>query len=359
VSAGTAEKGFDDILAMKVGSVYGTAVQGVAGDQVHFLTFQRPKGIQKVKNDILTGSGFRKRDRQGNKLYSPGFSMYGRWRGGLDLLEALFAGSDALTAINNSDPTQVGSTHLMVPQDNIVGAFATLALWDPRRSIVMEWPSWKPMEIVYEVQSNGFVTVRTNGPADNYLNTGTVNTTTSMASVSAPTPLDEMMATDSKFRINAQGGSALADGDKMPITGLRITQRWGFQATPDGATWPLIPEPLRTGRPEYEIELTFERLEDTAREDELLGDTVLKADFVVTGDLLTNGDAGQNHELRKYFPELVVDNIDDNVQGGEVVGYTVRYRAEFEASAAPSGMPSGVLVPCTEMDNELTTALVS
>ncbi len=349
------EIGYQGKAVLAKETTYGTAVQGGADSAFPFTSFQDGKSPQFVENNGVRGSGHRRLMTPGTKLFTPGWSQDAFPAAGLPLAFALLCGDDDETIVQNSSPATVGADHKFVMQGNNKGFSATLARKLTGVNTVKEFPGFKVGRIELTISAGGQVQVTISGSAQNLVNTGTTNTTSSIDSATFDAPLELMMYHNMTVWLADQDGSAFADGDKIHVEQLTFAWERGYKVVP-GATSQLVREPVSSGwfATEFSIQLPFE--DDLQPETDMLAGTAKRARVQVSGSLLTNGDAGQNNELNIYLPALLYTQDQDDVGGPEAVAPSLAFDVG-EAETAPNDMNSEV-VPHVIIRNELSTAYV-
>lgn len=350
-----AEIGYEGKVVLAKETTYGTAVQGGADDAVPILSFQDGKNPNFVEDNNIRGSAFRKLMAAGTKLFNPGFSQDAFPAAGLPLALGLLCGDDDVSVVEATGPVTVGGDHKFVPQTRNIGYSGTLARKLTGINTVKEFPGWKPQRIELSISAGGQLGFTVSGPAQNLINTGTTNTTSSIDSATFDAPLSRLMYSGMIVWYADQDGIAFADGDKLHVDQVNFAWERGYKIDP-AANSQLIREPVPSGFFLTEFSIVLPLAEDLQPETDMLAATAKRCKVQLTGPLLTGGDAGQNNEINLYLPALLPITNPDDVSGPEAVSPTVTFDVG-EADTAPNDMNSEI-APHVVVRNELSTAYV-
>jgi hypothetical protein len=173
---------------------------------------------------------------------------------------------------------------------------------------------------------------------------GSVNTFAQVDTVTLEDAKRVVVKPTDKFRINAQAGDALADGDKLDIVSLEIDYQRQLEHVREirNAASSVNGQPRSSGNPPFSATLTvtFRNCGDSAYAyfAAQLAGTEYKADLTVTGDQI--GSTGVYYSIVRSFPRLKILQFPQHPlsQPGDNP-LTVVFEA-LAASANPTGMIS-------------------
>lgn len=351
------EIGYQGEVVLSAESVWGTAVQAGADEKFPFKSFQDGKDIQYVDDENTYGSPIQRLGAQGTKMFNAGFSGDAFFAAGLPLALGILAGDDTITAVNNSDPTQVGSDHLFVPQDSNVGFSGTLARKLKGVNGVKEFPGWKPSRIELTISQGGELQLTVRGTAQNLINTGTTNDVASIEAATIDDPIELIMYAGMTVWLADQDGNAFADGDKLHVEQLSWAWERGYKTVP-AASSQLIREQVPSGWFNTEFSLTLPFETDLAHETDLLNGQAKRCKVLFSGSQLTNGDAGQNNEINLYLPALRIRQHQDDPGGPDAVAQSLTFKVG-DADATTYNDMNSQSKPHVVVRNEFQSAYVS
>lgn len=350
------EIGYEGEVVLVKETTWGTAVQGGADSKFPFRSFQDGKNIEFVENANMFGSPVMRLSKQSTKKFTPGFSGDAFYAAGLPLALAIIAGSDAITAVNNSTPAQVGSDHLFVPQRSNLGKSATLARKLKGINAVKEFPGFKPGSVELSMSQGGQLQLTVSGPAKNLINTGTTNDVASIEAATIDAPVELIMYAGMTVWLADQDGAAFQDSDKLHVDTIRWMWQRGYKIDA-AASSQLIREPVPSGFFSTEFSLQLPLEEDLSHETDLLNGQPKRAKVQFSGSQLTSGDAGQNNEINLYLPALLIREDNDDVGGPEAVAPSLTLEVG-EADATTYNDMNGESLPHAVVRNEKVTAYV-
>lgn len=176
--------------------------------------------------------------------------------------------------------------------------------------------------------------------ANNLISNSAVNTLGTFANVTYRDQKNRVLFNQKVYRLNAQSGSALADGDKIYPTEFELTaDRKITGVYGAGDVFDTIDEPTNDGIPEVKLKLTFPRYTADTYFTEWDSNTAKKMDMIFTG-LLISGTSYR--KLSLWFPHLKYATV-DAPERREIIQNTVDFNC-LSADAAPSGM-TGITKP--------------
>jgi hypothetical protein len=178
---------------------------------------------------------------------------------------------------------------------------------------------------------------------DSIKSASTTNTHTTLETVTLEDSKRVVVKPSDKFRINAQAGGALADGDKIDVVSLDISFERTLEHVREirNATGSTNGEPRQSGNPVFvaTIVATFRNLGDAAFAyfAAQLAGTEYKADLHVTGDTI----GGSNkYSIIRSWPRLKIISFPQYALGSPGENpFTVTFEA-LVAASNPTGMIS-------------------
>lgn len=230
------------------------------------------------------------------------------------------------------------------PSTNKTGLYATLVQdLTHTAALVQEVPGLKVTGFKITTEAMGRLKVAFPFIGDTVKVDSTINTATQVTALTFPTQGLRAYLDDAKFRINAQGGGALAAADEYIISNLTVTFDQPMDVRHVGGQTTII-EPEETGFPSVTIEAEFGRM-DGDSDDFLAGHkagTLYKADLDIVGPAI--GTLATTYELMFQFPNLFVSAYNPgNASGAGQVIPSATFKA-LSTTTAPTGM-TGVTAP--------------
>lgn len=336
--------GINQRIAIKKATTWGTAVACGAGDEILFLSGQ-PKRSAPVEIDQSRGSAFSK-DGTPGQIDCPVTYNFNLRYIGLDVLIAMFMGIAGA-------PTQQGATaaykNIYKFSPDVYGLMVTIAKLMAPGMYIEEVPTAKITEITLtgEVGAKP-LQLSISAIGINKELASAVNTLGTFASATLPTGADRnpVMFSQCVFRMNSQGGIALAGGDAINPSKFTLSLKRNLAGEYTGAyrTTATIPQDLRdepsnAGLPDLKLTLEFPKHASSASQVDLGSDARKKADITMTGAQIA---APYNYQHLLQFPHLQMTNADPTDDQGRI-----KEPLEFAihgASAAPTGM-AGITDP--------------
>jgi hypothetical protein len=339
--------GAQEALAIKkcgvgAGGTWGTAVAAGALDGILFLSGQAAFSAP-TQLDESRGKAFALDSTPGPITCTGTYKMYLRYAG-MELLAAMFMGIAGVPAIQGAGPAYL---HTLKWNTDPYGLMITVV--KNMIAFIEEIPTAKvigvtisgeigpkPLEISFEV------TGITREVAS------AVNTLGTFANVTLPTDADRnpVMFSQTVFRMNAQGGAALAGGDKIYPSKFTLTlkrkmagQYTGAYRTAGANPQDQVDEVSNDGFPEIKLTMEFPKLTATTYLLGLQNDSRYKLDITCTGALL-NGTFYYTHMWQFPHLDLINDQpTDDNGRIKEPLEFNI-----LGCNVAPTGM-TGITDP--------------
>ncbi|MDO8282699.1 MAG: phage tail tube protein [Thermodesulfovibrionia bacterium] len=331
-------------VALKKAAVWGTAVACGAGDGILCLADSMKKKINSEVDNSL-GLAFAEDRDQGNIVVEGGLPAYLRYDSH-DRPIALAMGS-------TQAPTQQGATAAYVNSillaDNIDGLFASLAI--NKIINVDEFPSDKIVGFTIKGVSGQVVMIEYIKICNDKVVASIVNNLTSFANVTYLEKTNRVLFGQGVFRINAQAGGALADGDIVTPSAFEFTFKRNLKGEYVAGSANKIDEPTNEGVPEIKLKLTFARYTATTYIADLFADVKKKMDITFTGAVI---EGAYSRQFKLQFPNLAYSDADAPTKEAKLDNVV-----EFDClatTAAPTGM-AGILKPFqVNLINKRTTS---
>ena len=322
-------------LAVKKGTVWGTAVQCGALDGVPFESESLTPDITLLEDEQLNGSIQQLHGDAGDKLFSGDAVTHLKYQG----LEHLIAYCMGTAGLPTQQSTTLAYKHeLKISTDNI-GYFLTFVF----EKIVKLWE-------FDSVKVGGFTISHTrNEKAKLTLNlipkdlsfASAINTAGTFASVTFPTERDFLKFSQLSVLINTQEGAELAAAHKVYLTGYDITFSRGYE-TDDVTTQfgDSIDEPVGDGFVKVSGSLTFSKYQTL--NEPLMAAQLSKANMKMrigykgTTEIAT----GYYHEFNLWLPDLQFTEGGAPIGGPGRIGLTMGFNG-WKVPSIPSGFPTG------------------
>ena len=226
-------------------------------------------------------------------------------------------------------------THTLKLLAKMAGLFGTYATEKHDKIEVV--PSAKPHKLTFSVDA-GKIKLSVDFKGNDLINDSGV--VTSMAAVTIPDDHNRILFKQGVFRMNAQDGAGLADGDKIKIKDFTLEIERGAEDQYEAGSQQII-EPLEGDvKPKVTLTLNFNRL-DSVNEvyfADWKAQTEKKLDIVFTGALIEES----NYNYFKFeFPRMQIEDMDKPDEAIIPASITLR---GLEADAAPTGM-TGITKP--------------
>jgi hypothetical protein len=341
--------GREFVCGLKKATAWGTAVPCGAGDGLLLLSDGIKPKIAMI-DDESAGQQWVTDTDPGEMSCAGSIEMYGRYVG-FDLLLALLMGTASVSRI----ATTAAYKHTLDMASGIYGIFATLAekkLLDK----IWEYPGVKVHGVKITGETNKPLKASFDLTCDQFKRDSLINTTLTMAGVTAAKGNRIMMQNNAVFRLNNRSGMALAAGDQIkPVSfELSITRPMDTDAVAGQSG---VAEPDDNGFPDVKLTLKFPRY-NTANDlffDDWAAGTPKKMDITFTGRDIEGGNL---YTFKVMLPHLRVDNPEAAVSGPGKIPFSMTLNG-YGADIAPAGM-TGLVAPARiEMINTRTTALLA
>lgn len=336
----------------KIGSTFGTAVSGGAGNKL-LATIDPNFNVEEIIPKMIgSGQSMINIASRGNFVPSLKIDMDGRYRDCMAFFLAQFFGTAG--APTEQTGGQADYKHTITHNSSLNAKWLTVA-YESSSATVIEYPSCAVTDFTLSVEdAPGLVAFSANLWCNNALITGTTNTNASMASATLVDSEPIGFAFDDTFRINSSSGGSLSGSDQYNITGwsLRLSRPQASKGEIKASTG--NGQPVETGMFEGELTIKVKELADHARFTEWAAETAQKCRLDIQG---TQIGSGVNKALTIYLPKMLqIAEPKYPLQSEGVNDLTLTYRI-LEASANPTGMSS--TKPYIELINGLSTSLLA
>jgi hypothetical protein len=250
----------------------------------------------------------------------------------------------ALTLGTAGAPTQSGAdlayVHKLRMLDDIEGKFGTL-VFPAGLTEVEEFPSVKFDGFSFSVSSVGPAAITYNALCDSVnFNSGSgTNKNSTVGSITLPTVRQRALGNAMTLRMNAQGGAALAVGDKVECTDFAVDFKRGLVGKYTSTSQTKMDEPHPTSTPGF-VEVTgsftmpyYNAAAISARTQAFAKDQ-LKADFNILGPIAAGTTA---YNVAIYLNAIQLTG--KPVPGTDGTKFTFKAHG---AAAVPTGFPTGL-----------------
>ncbi len=326
--------------ALKKGTDWGTAVEAGAGDGLLLLPTGVKSGDAAVEVDDSQGLFWSVDGTPGQVKVDgdlPGYLRYD----GCDLLLALLMGTAGAPVLH--DPGAVSYDYTYDLADDLDGLFATFVRhW---KNYVEEIRSLKAVSLTLRGERGKPLQLAIGCIGDHSVRDG-VNGAVSYANVTIAETAHRVHMAQGVFRVNDQGGAALAIGDVIRPNSFELTATRKLTQTASGALTTggssprdVIDEPVNDGMPEVSLKLGFPYHTSKTRLDEMGTDARKKMDITFTGAVIEGAIPRQFTLQLPHLQYKSTDVVDEAGNIKEPVEFIVH-----AAAAAPTGM-DGVLKP--------------
>ncbi len=303
---------------------------------VYFTSTASMKLEPERVNDEAFGQAFLGRGDLGDvkapDLAYTGRSRYDDWQ---YILQALACGSPSVTLSTSATgqvPSYIHQIDLATSTDGLGATFAV-----DKVLYVDELTSAKVYGFSEKPGSGGVMDISYKVLGSKPTNASTTNTRSTVNGASFPALANRVFRKHGVIRMNAQGGSSLAVGDKLDL------EEWSIeferpQDAPHVFGQDYVFAPADNGFPKVMIKVKYPRMTTTSASSlyaALTANTVWKMDVTFTGDLINSTDS----YTRKYqFPAVELDSWDGaDVKGADQVKPEASFTAKL-AATSPSGM---------------------
>jgi len=234
-----------------------------------------------------------------------------------------------------STPEGTARLHTLELANKIATLFGTYATEKHDKIHVV--PSAKPYKLTFTIDG-GKLKLTADIKGDRVMDSSIIVTT--LAAVTVPDKHNRALAKQLAFRMNAQGGGALAGGDVIGLKNFTLEiERKPEAGAPEVGSQTII-EVLEEGKVSVKLMLELNRMNNV--NDVYFGDWTSenekKADLIFTGALIT----GTSYYFFKFeFPRLKIEDVeypDENIIPAKII------LRGLLADAAPTGM-TGITKP--------------
>ena len=290
-----------------------------------------------VDDDSLGQADIKNVYRTHEGLTGAGVDGYLRYEG-WDVLLALALGTAGV-------PSQLDGTayyNTYSPADNINGLFATMAMKKAGTTHgIWEIPSAKIHGFTIRGEVGGLATISFNIMGNKIENYGVSVANQDIDNVTPPTYLHvAKMDSNTALRMNAQGGAALQDTDKIYPFSFEVTYNRPM-AEQYEAGYDDMSEPVQDGFAEATIRMRFDKYNLDTFMDAIDQDTEYKMDILLKG--LQIGATGHYYQMRINIPLVRWRSGSADVGGPGTIAHEVEGRL-LAVDSAPTGM-TGVTDP--------------
>lgn len=207
-----------------------------------------------------------------------------------------------------------------------------------------EWASMKPNRLTLRGSGNRRVTFTLEGIASSLDKDSSTNTTTETDAVTVPSLQGAVRFSDITFRINAQGGSALAGGDKVSIASFELIAERAHDETYLADGTGVVAEPGEDSVGGVLLRVALRSYDADTWIDAWKNGTVYKLDLKALGTDLDTGGTGADPYYLLEGPHAVVNRRPPaQTQGRGRIPHEVEFKL-LPADSAPAGM-SGITQP--------------
>lgn len=336
----------------KIGSTYGTAVSGGAGNKLKAEI--TPNFNVNLLSPRQIGSGAIVAQTATRGDFKPTFSlaMDAGYRNCFDNILAQFMGTAA--APSEQTVGQGDYKHTITLNSTMNAKYGTLA-YESASATVVEAPSTCTQSISIELSdSPGILNFTAELLANNALITGTTNTNASMASATATDTEVIAFNNDDTFQINLNSGGSLSGSDNLAITSLSLKLNRPQQIMGEIRGVAGNSEPVETDLFDGELTITTKGLVDHTYFTYWYNETALKAKLNIQG---TQIGSGVNKSLTVYLPKLLLTEEPKYALTSPGVNPVTMTFKVIGATANPTGMSS--FYPYFEIINGLSTSLLA
>jgi hypothetical protein len=330
----TAKTGTNTNIILAKGTTFGTATAATTGDKVYVNNFNHSRGTEPLVSAPLgSGNDMLTEIDQGkvSPVVTIGIDEY--FDGPYQEAQAILFGGDSILGNASS-----GYFHSVMYNATRAGAFETAALEACVGSIV-EYASCTPIKVTTNIALDDYVKTTIDFIANNQTLTGVAtNTPATLAAATHVSSKKIIFRASDKFRINAQAGAALADGNVQAITGATITYSYAADHGREIRNVAGNGLPIATGNPPFDVELkvTLRNQTDTTWLTALVAGTEYKADLTVTSSSMAGG--ANAYQKIWEFPRLeLMADPDWNLTNPADNAVTLTFKATV-ATTAPTGM---------------------
>lgn len=337
-------KGFDALAAFGKAATWGTAVSvNVANALSKIVSENVSTTVEYIPDESLSGSPWKQAFDIGLHNNSGTIDVEGKYYG-LELLLAMSFYRASTPVIANKQPS--GNRPYAYYMDfrlpivtsgvDTDGYFFTMAI--DKSISVWEYDSVKVQSLQISGEAGRRVRLQFGLLARRMRNTGQVNTT--LSSATEPLPRIYIVFSDAKFRLNAQSGSALANGtDQFYPSAFEINLANGLDPIVTSENDPYIDEPTRNEFGVVSGTFTIPTYSNDTNVTSFLAGTKSKADikFISSTQIPAVGGGSYYYAFNIFLPQIQITEASRQVAGPGRIPGTVSWEAT-KPDSAPSGM---------------------
>lgn len=341
--------GSETLIGFRLQSVFDTALSAGPSHKLEVSNFNGANNTSQLRrNPIGSGLLMQKSADIGSTAPSIAIEKEGLYDDAGNAILAAFFGGASVTSLGSG-----AYRHDLI--FNPTRRYGTLA-HNEGSTQVKEYVNTTPQSINISASPNDYMKMSFDLLATLMRMTGTVNTNSTLQGVTVPNERVVIVRPDNRFRINAQAGSALANGDKVDCTSIEIALGFPLELVGEIRGQAGNGAPRASGNPPFTATITvnLKSLEDQTWFSALEAGTEYKADFIVTGETIGGG---YSYQFGLSFPRLKV--ISDPTYNLANTGENPQ-TVVFEAMVAPS-VPSGMIstYPYGQIINNRSTTYFS
>jgi hypothetical protein len=351
-------KGFQGIVGRKKGTTWNTAVVPAAADGIEVISIVPSGGTALIEDQQITGRVTQREAQAGVKSVTVTLRTALRYEGnGHDV--AMVMG----TAGTPSTVDTTGKMHLFKIKDDLDGIFNTLAYESIKDTKVEELTSVKWTGCKITGKAGERVELELTGIASNWTDASAANTTTTIDSITITATREYALFHQALLWMNAQGGGALATGDRVDISGFEINIERGMDARHSTGGGQITDEPIPNGFTKVSGSFDFPALQDgtggnAAFLAEQMAATAKKATLTLTSPTLA-GSSTAYYAWKFWFPYLQFGEAKVGIPGPGGPTWSIPFQA-WHVTTIPTGFTAGYLDAVTiENTNKLGTDVLA
>jgi hypothetical protein len=329
-------RGVTSFAAIKPGTTWGTAVQCGASDGLRIASSSGAPGKEVVPDLSLTGKWAGNAPQIGQE--GGGITTSGDFRFGANC-DRLLAGIMGTAGAPAEVEAALEYTHALSFIARLVKFFSYAELKGDVSS--WEYPSVMISKLTIEISGKGPATMEADLLVSNIVTDDSgANTISTMGSVTIPANITPAYLGDCRFRINAEGGGALASGDTVKPDLIRIIVDRGLSEAwlADQTLGKKMAQPVEEGDVSISLQIGFPEYLATTYRDYVDAKTALKADLFITGPALPGAASALTFEYDIDFPNLIGNEHPENVlTGPQRIEDGIVFKC-LQSDSAPTGM---------------------
>lgn len=331
-------KGFQGIVGRILGSVWNTAVECAAGSGVEVLSLSADGNASLIEDLQITGRITQREGNAGNRSAGCTLRTGLRYEGNEFDIAQVFGTAGTPATVDTS-----AYQHVFKINDDMDGIFATLAFELVKDTIVVEVPSVKWNRLTLRGRQNERLELELQGIGSNWKADSTVNTTTTIDTVTLPS--NREFATMPQVALEMNDASAGALGSSpVYISGFELTFERAMEARYSTQFGNQPDEPIETGFAKVSGSFEFAHLQsgtggNTGFMDDQMALTRKKATITITSPNLA-GAATQAFQHKLWLPNLQFGEAKPGITGPEGLRWSIPFMA-YHVDSAPTGFTAG------------------